>query len=500
MSDAQAVRPLDPQVVAGREGLVDLTVPEVLGALSPPATSASGTRESRRRRCLALADAIAITVAWLLSMSLVGPGVERAHLVVLAVAAPLWVLLNKALRLYDRDANVLHKSTLNELPTLAQSVTVCAAAIFLVAPVIDGVTLDRAEIIAFWCAAMVTAPALRWTARAAVRQTTEPERVLLVGSGVVASLVARKLQAHPEYGARVVGSIDLSHDGPYRPIEGVQHLGHAEDFEDICVLHGVERVIVAFASGAHEPLLDIIRTSKRRDIRISIVPRLFEVFGSAVDVDHVEGMTLLGLRSVRRTKSTLALKRGMDVVVAAGALAVTAPVLLAAMVAIRLTSPGPSLFVQPRVGRGGRDFRMYKLRTMVEGADQQKAELLHLNEVQGPMFKVTDDPRVTPVGRLLRRTSIDELPQLVNVLRGEMSIVGPRPLVRNESDHVIGWHRTRLDLMPGLTGPWQVMGRNAIPFEEMVKLDYLYVAEWSLWNDIKLMIRTLPVVLGRRGA
>jgi exopolysaccharide biosynthesis polyprenyl glycosylphosphotransferase len=478
----------------------DLGTSEILSIAADPA-STSERRESRRRRALAVADLVALTVAWIVSALAAGTGLDAGHLVALAIGLPAWIILNKSLRLYDRDANLLHKSTLNELPTLAQSVTVSAALVFLVAPVLPGgLDIGRAEILAFWGTAMLLVPSSRYSARAVVRRITEPERILIVGSGFVASLVARKISAHPEYGAHVVGAVDVG-DSPFMTIDGVEHLGHTGDFEAICAAHDVERVIVAFSSADHESLLDIIRTSKRRNIRISIVPRLFEVFGPAVEVDHVEGMTLLGLRGVRRTKSTLWLKRGLDITVASVALILAAPVLAISMLAIKLTSPGPVLFVQRRIGRGEREFKMLKLRTMVVGADRQKSELLHLNEMDGgPMFKLTDDPRVTRVGRLLRRTSIDELPQLINVLRGEMSVVGPRPLVRDESDHVIGWHRARLDLMPGLTGPWQVMGRNAIPFEEMVKLDYLYVAEWSLWNDIKLLLRTLPVVVGQRGS
>jgi len=473
---------------------------EILSVAADPA-STSERRESRRRRALALGDLVALTVAWFLAALAVGTGFDVAHATVLAIGLPASIVLNKSLRLYDRDANLLHKSTLNELPTLAHSVTVSGALLFLAAPAVPGgLDLDRAEIVVFWLAAIVFVPSSRYLARAIVRRVTQPERILIVGSGLVASLVARKVDAHPEYGAHIVGAIDVG-AAPFMSIDGVDHLGGAADFETICAEHDVERVIVAFSSGDHESLLDIIRTSKRRNIRISIVPRLFEVFGTAVEVDNVEGMTLLGLRGVRRTKSTLWLKRGLDISVASVALVLTAPVLAVAILAIRLTSPGPALFVQRRVGRGEREFRMLKLRTMVVGADRQKSNLLHLNEMRGgPMFKLADDPRVTRVGRLLRRTSIDELPQLINVLRGEMSVVGPRPLVRDESDHVLGWHRARLDLMPGLTGPWQVMGRNAIPFEEMIKLDYLYVAEWSLWNDIKLLLRTLPVVVGRRGS
>jgi len=273
------------------------------------------------------------------------------------------------------------------------------------------------------------------------------------------------------------------------------------DFERVCREADVERVIVAFSSAEHERLLDVIRISKRLRVKISVVPRLFEVIGSGVEIDQVEGMTLLGIRGLTRTTSTLALKRAMDIAGAAAGLILLAPLFAVVALAIKLTSPGPALFRQRRVGRANGVFHMWKFRTMVQGAHRMQDELAHLNEMEGgAMFKITDDPRITPVGRILRRASIDELPQLWNVLRGEMSLVGPRPLVPAENDHVIGWHRTRLDLTPGLTGPWQVMGRNAIPFQEMVKLDYLYVTDWSLWSDIKLLLRTLPVVVGRRGA
>jgi lipopolysaccharide/colanic/teichoic acid biosynthesis glycosyltransferase len=191
----------------------------------------------------------------------------------------------------------------------------------------------------------------------------------------------------------------------------------------------------------------------------------------------------------------------MDIAGATAGFILLSPLLLAIAAAIKLTSPGPVLFRQRRVGRANAVFTMWKFRTMVHGAHRMQSDLAHLNEMEGGhMFKITDDPRVTTVGRILRRASLDELPQLWNVLRGEMSLVGPRPLVPAENDQVIGWHRTRLDLTPGLTGPWQVMGRNAIPFQEMVKLDYLYVTDWSLWSDVKLLLRTLPVVVGRRGA
>jgi exopolysaccharide biosynthesis polyprenyl glycosylphosphotransferase len=246
-------------------------------------------------------------------------------------------------------------------------------------------------------------------------------------------------------------------------------------------------------------MLDTIRASNALGLRVSIVPRLFEVLGRSMQVDEVEGMSLLSVRGVAQTRSARAAKRTVDLVGATVALLVVAPLMLAIALAIRLTSRGPIVFAQTRVGRDHEPFRMLKFRTMVDGADALKQGLSDLNEAQYPMFKIASDPRVTRVGNFLRRTSLDELPQLWNVLRGQMSLVGPRPLVPSEDEQVIGWHRARLHLAPGLTGPWQVMGRTEIPFDEMIKLDYRYVADWSLWNDVRLLLRTVPVVLRGRG-
>ena len=272
-----------------------------------------------------------------------------------------------------------------------------------------------------------------------------------------------------------------------------------KDFARVCDELAVERVIIAFSALSTDDLLDVIRAGKQLAIKVSIVPRLFEVMGAGVEVDQLQGLTLLGLRGLQRSNSSLLIKRAIDLTVASVGVILLFPVLLAVSVAIKLSSPGPVLFRQRRIGRGNEPFTMFKFRTMVDGADTMKVGLEHLNEADGIMFKITDDPRITPLGRWLRKTSIDELPQLLNVLRGEMSLVGPRPLIPREAAHVIGWHRARLDLTPGLTGPWQVLGRTAIPFQEMVKLDYVYVAEWSLWNDIILLLRTLPVVISGAG-
>jgi lipopolysaccharide/colanic/teichoic acid biosynthesis glycosyltransferase len=207
------------------------------------------------------------------------------------------------------------------------------------------------------------------------------------------------------------------------------------------------------------------------------------------------------LPPMRLGRSARVLKRGFDMLVSATALLVLAPLLGLVALAVRLDSPGPVFFRQPRRGRLGSTFRIVKFRSMRVGAEQQRSDVLHMNEVDGPLFKIKGkDPRVTRVGAFIRKTSIDELPQLWNVLRGEMSLVGPRPFVVHEADQITGWATRRLDMTPGITGLWQVLGRNDIPFEEMTKLDYLYVTNWSIWWDFKILCQTIPVVLGKRGA
>jgi lipopolysaccharide/colanic/teichoic acid biosynthesis glycosyltransferase len=219
-----------------------------------------------------------------------------------------------------------------------------------------------------------------------------------------------------------------------------------------------------------------------------------------VELDHLHGLTLLGMRRFEFSRSSRAIKRTVDVAGSAIALTILAPLLLGIWISIRLDSGGPAIFRQRRVGRHGDEFEMLKFRSMVNEAEQLKHELMHLNEGAEGLFKISKDPRVTRVGRWMRPWQLDELPQLINVLRGEMSLVGPRPLIPEEDRRIQGWYRRRLDVPPGITGHWQILGSSRrIPLDEMVKLDYLYVANWSLWGDIRLLLRTVPFIIRRRG-
>jgi exopolysaccharide biosynthesis polyprenyl glycosylphosphotransferase len=313
-----------------------------------------------------------------------------------------------------------------------------------------------------------------------------PRRAIVVGTGPEAARVERKLASHPEYGLEVVGVF-----------------GERGDLARVVDELEVERVILASPVGNHEETLDLLRDVRRPYVFVSIVPSYSEIFASNATLDELEGMPVVSLPPLRLARSSRLLKRSFDVVVSSVALCLVAPLLGVVAVAIRLDSSGPSLFRQPRRGRAGSTFEIVKFRTMHVGAEGKRhdADVVQLNEVDGPLFKVKGrDPRVTRVGAFLRRTSIDELPQLWNVVRGDMSLVGPRPFVIYEADQITGWAAKRLDMTPGITGMWQVLGRNDMPYEEMCKLDYLYVTNWSLWWDFKILCQTIPVVVGRRGA
>jgi lipopolysaccharide/colanic/teichoic acid biosynthesis glycosyltransferase len=250
-----------------------------------------------------------------------------------------------------------------------------------------------------------------------------------------------------------------------------------------------------------DQIADLISFARAAGLRVSVSPGVMAAFGGGRAVDQFGGYTIVGVPHFGLSRSSAAIKRAFDVLSAAVAIIVFAPVMLVAAVWIKLDTPGAVLFRQTRVGRDGGHFSIWKLRSMVEDAEALKPDLLHLNEAEDGLFKIAADPRVTRSGAVLRRTHADELPQLFNVLRGEMSLVGPRPLVVEEDERIVGRDRHRLHLMPGMTGPWQSLGRSShvLPIGEMAKLDYMYVANWSLWEDVCILLRTVGMVAGGRG-
>ena len=473
-------------------------------AASPaPALSVRARRELRVRAILLAGDLVACFAAIGVMEMLVGRfqlrDVGLSLLVLPGFAA--WAMVAGIYRLYAREGTSLSRTTFDDLPDLLL-LTTLATWLGLVFLVETGLAHPRLRnLIVFWLVFVCAIVACRALARAVARHAFAGlrERTIVVGAGRVGMLVGHKLSSHPRRGLELVGYLD---DAPLDP-GPIKHLGGMDALERVVRAHAVERVIVAFSQLPAEQEADVCRRCLDLEVQLDIVPRLFEVVGPRARVHSLDGLPILSLSAPRLSRSARGVKRALDIAVSSAALVVLGPVLALASLGIKLDTPGPVFFRQERMGFGGARFRILKFRTMIVDADARKDEVAHLNKhtEAGPrMFKVEDDPRVTPVGRFLRRWSLDELPQLINVLRGEMSLVGPRPLILGEDEHIRGHSRRRLSLTPGITGVWQVLGRSDIPFAEMVALDYLYVTNWSLWGDVKLLAQTVPVVLQRRGA
>jgi len=462
----------------------------------PP--SAVARRDSRAKLALVLADCAALggTLAILGALGgAVSPFAALAALVVL-------LLLGKAFCLYDRDEHVLRKGTLDEAPRLLNSACLSALGLWLAGGAGGAGGAGRREVLIFIGVLLALQLAARVLARSLVARRSAPERCLVVGDAASALRLAAHL-GRDRAGAELVGRLPLDQrragDPDATPEPGEPPvLGPMSALSALLVEHRIGRVILAPRNADAEEILDAIRTVKGLGIKVSILPRLFEAVESSVEFDDLGAITLLAVRQFGLPRSSRAAKRGLDVVGSAAGLVVLAPVLAAIALAIRLQGPGPVLFRQTRIGRDGREFQILKFRSMVVGADDLKAGLAHLNEADG-LFKIAADPRITRLGAFLRRTSLDELPQLWNVLWGEMSLVGPRPLVAEDDRRVEGWERRRLGISPGMTGAWQLLGSSRIPLAEMVKIDYLYIANWTLWSDVKILLRTVPYVLARRG-
>ncbi len=456
-------------------------------------------RDAVFRRLLALADLAAAAggVAVLAIDS-------RAHLRWVSIATlPLIVLIAKLTGRYDHDELVLRKSTLDEIPKLL-SLAGAFALVWSLVAFFAGLQLHLGGggVALLWASTAFFLVLARSTARMLAQISAPRERVLIIGSALARNQLAHSLASDPGARLEIVGFLPLederrSHSDWGDRSRRRRHLAFG-DLESLMHELEVNRVFLIPTSADNETMLDAVSRTTALGVKVSIVPRLFEVVGSAVEFDTVGGVTVLGVRRPGLSRSSKAVKRGMDVVGASIGLLLLSPLFAVVALAIKLDSPGPVFFRQRRVGRDGGVFRMVKFRSMVAGAEAQRAALESLNETNG-LFKISVDPRVTHAGRLLRRTSIDELPQLINVLLGQMSLVGPRPLVIDEDRLVEGRHRERLQLAPGMTGPWQVLGPTRPPLSEMVKTDYLYAANWSLWSDVKIVVRTFAHVAGLRG-
>jgi len=326
------------------------------------------------------------------------------------------------------------------------------------------------------------------------------QRVVLVGAGDVGRMVMRNIAARPSLGYRLIGFLDDNPTKSSTDIGRFKALGPLDNFEQVLADYAVDEAIVCLPWQSHRTVARLLNQCEQAGVRAHIVPDLFQLTKNQMTVEDLNGVPLISTRDVSITGFNLIFKRVMDMLIVGVGSLVALPVGLLIALAIRLDSSGPVIYSQTRVGKNGKPFAIYKFRSMVQDAEDRKEEIAALNEATGPLFKVRDDPRRTRVGRFLRRFSLDELPQLINVLRGEMSFIGPRPNLPEEVAQYKEWHVKRLSVSPGMTGLWQVSGRSDLTFDEMVLLDIYYAENWSLGMDLGILLMTGPRVLFAKGA
>ena len=480
------------------------------------------TRGYMLRRYLLLADAAALVFAFL-GVEVVGgldggPGQTlTSDLVLLAVGVPAWIVLLRAYGLYHVDSRRADHGMAEEIAPVFQMTALWCFGTLIIGSVTGLRSVPMLILMLFWALAFTFLLLFRAAVRSwAKRRTWYLQNTLVVGSPAEAAAIVAKILRHPEYGINIAACLELTGRSEAPEGAGVEESNVLGALGPVPVIQGevdvrevvaeldVDRIVIGSSveslGGRSTLPLDL----SDLNVHLDVLPGWGEAMGSRLEMTELEGMPLLTLPRTEIARSSLVFKRLMDISVSAFLLVALAPLLLACAIAIKLESPGPVLFRQRRVGRGGRRFELLKFRSMYADAEARKedvAELaLHDGAHEHGIFKVARDPRVTRVGRMLRRLSLDELPQFFNILRGDMSLVGPRPLPEEEHERIEGHFRRRVDLMPGLTGLWQVHGRSDIPFDGMVDLDYLYVTNWSLWRDVKLLVRTVSVVVRGRGA
>jgi exopolysaccharide biosynthesis polyprenyl glycosylphosphotransferase len=471
---------------------------------------ARSRRAARRRlqgRAFMAADLLALALAYL-GAALLGDalGAPPGAPLLLTFLPMAYVGLAALHGLYDRDEQRPDHGTTEDLPAIVQSLTVVVWLFLVGAWAIEGGAARLGFFVIVWTLAVALVPTNRTLLRAiARRRAWFPQNAIIVGAGDVGQLVARKILQRPSHGVNLVGFVDAE---PRLPADGLEHvprLGPPERLPELIEPLDVDRVIVAFSRATHDETVALIRSIKEYDVQVEIVPRLFEGLGTRVGVHALKGLSLVSLPPLRRPPPALAAKRTMDVVLSSVALVALAPLLAYLALRIKRDSKGPVLYRQERVGQDGQPFRVYKFRTMQleycrgsefggAAAEAAFARLMEDSAAKSEFedsYKLSADPRITRFGRMLRRTSLDELPQLLNVLRGDLSLVGPRPITAEELPRYGDGARALLHVRPGLTGWWQINGRSQVSYPERVRLDLSYVSGWSLHGDIMILAKTV---------
>jgi exopolysaccharide biosynthesis polyprenyl glycosylphosphotransferase len=457
-------------------------------------------RDYGLRRILFAADSIALVVALGIAIRITGgQGRTAADALWIIPTIPAWFLLFRAYGLYQRPVRRFEPTHLDDFSSLFHALLVGTLGLWVWFRFMPVDRLNLEDVIAFGFFAFLLINSFRAAVRIGGLRLRGPEKVLVIAPLADVKILQRKFGNHPEYEMEVAGAMTIAGEGH----EGLD-LAICENFDDVGHMlraAEVDHLMVQLNQEliSQEEIAELMRTCHRARIRFGTFPREKSLLPPGVDVNHVEGTGFLSYHPPVLSRSSMIIKRAMDLMIALPLLVVLAIPMAIIALAIKRGDGGDVLFSQTRVGKDGERFQLLKFRTMVPDADAMVAELM-AKSLDPDWLVMEDDPRITPVGRFLRRASIDELPQLWNVVRGDMSLVGPRPLPVRDDAEVRGWGRHRLDCTPGITGWWQVLGRNNIPFREMVEIDYAYVTSWSFWGDFKLLIRTIPVVLARRGS
>jgi exopolysaccharide biosynthesis polyprenyl glycosylphosphotransferase len=431
---------------------------------------------------LALADAgtVATVTASLVAF---GPGLSAAGVVLFT---PAWIVAAKLFGLYDRDHRTLRHLTVDELPIIFVWAVTCVAGLVFFLDATHLARIGAEAAIRTLGITLAASLVLRSLARFAWRHVTPPEQVLIIGADGLAHSIRRKLELFSDIHASVVGE--------HRAISP-EILRNGRDWAP-----NVDRLILAAKSIDERLIAELVGFCRREHVKLSVVPPARGLFGTAVQLHHIADLPVVEYNTWDVSRSTMLLKRVLDIAVAAVILVLAAPLFALTVLAIRLSGSGPAFYAQTRVGLRGREFKIYKFRTMLADAEEVLPSLVEFDALDEPVFKLARDPRVTRLGRFLRRASLDELPQLLNVLKGDMSLVGPRPeqveLVRRYRPE----HLFRLAVKPGLTGPMQVFGRGRLSFEERLSVEREYIENLSISRDLRILALTIPSVFDGRGA
>jgi lipopolysaccharide/colanic/teichoic acid biosynthesis glycosyltransferase len=512
--------------------------------LAPAADSAfqQGLSPAQRRdyilrRAFVVSDLLALvlaTGATVLLQKAFDRQIDDQWLLIVAVLLPLWLPIGISARLYHLVGRGDMPGIADEFGSVLRVATIWSWLVLVARAFVSDDFIQLLPSLGLWAFSVVAVLLLRALVRLLARHRPwYRQRALVIGGPDDTARVVSRINRHPEWGIEVVGTRTLPGQGqrfddgnangdhasldaarqrePTLGSDVLRESSHEQEgaLQALALLDSVRerdvaRVIFASHPRAMSQRTTFARALNASGIQVDLVPGDADILRTNAEVHHLEGLPVISLPPASLPRSFGLVKRGFDLIVAIPLLILASPVFAYSAIRIKLDSPGPVVFRQPRVGRGRETFEFLKLRSMVDDADERLDEVaersLHGNGIERGMFKAVDDPRVTSFGHWLRRWSVDEIPQLWNVIRGDMSLVGPRPLPVAEDRRIGEDFHARYEVRPGITGPWQVLGRSDIPFDDMVRLDYTYVMNWSLTEDVKLLLRTIAAVVEKRGA